>query len=67
MTDAEAAQQTAETAAVPQDTAAVELSPDQLADITAAGAAAGLSEEQIAAAAAAIEAAAQQAGALPTE
>lgn len=67
MTDAEAAQQTAGTAAVPQDTAAVELSPDQLADITAAGAAAGLSEEQIAAAAAAIEAAAQQAGALPTE
>lgn len=67
MTDAEAAQQTAETAAAPQDAAAVELSPDQLADITAAGTAAGLSEEQIAAAAAAIEKAAQQTGALPTE
>lgn len=48
-------------------TAGAELTPDQLAQITQAGEAAGLTEDQITAAAAAIEQAAKEAGALPTE
>ena len=46
---------------------AVGLTEEERAQISAAGAAAGLSAEQIAAATAAIEAAAAQTGALPTE
>lgn len=46
---------------------AVSLTPEQLAQVSAAGEAAGLTEEQIAAAAAAIESAAAQPGALPSE
>lgn len=56
MTDAEQAQQ--------QGT---ELTPEQLAQVSAAAQAAGLTDEQIAAAAAAIEAAAQAPDALPSE
>ena len=56
MTDAEQAQQQG-----------AELTPEQLAQVSAAAQAAGLTDEQIAAAAAAIEAAAQNPDALPSE
>ncbi|MEG1932431.1 MAG: DUF4830 domain-containing protein [Pygmaiobacter sp.] len=59
MTEAEKQSETEPTAA--------ELTPEQLANIRAAGTAVGLTQEQIAAAAAAIETAAQQTGALPSE
>lgn len=65
MTEAEQQNQTEPVDAAAET--AAELTPDQLAQITAAGEAAGLSADQIAAAAAAIEEAAAVAGALPTE
>ena len=63
----DAAADAAAAAAQPQSAAAADLTPEQLAQLSAAGASAGLTPEQIAAAAAAIESAAQQPGAQPSE
>ena len=63
--DASSSSAAAQTAATAEQ--ATSLTPEQLAQVSAAGEAAGLTEEQIAAAAAAIESAAQQPGALPSE